>query len=35
MLQSNRNSLDFPLLLPNVMAIADEVDAQLAQSMGS
>jgi DNA-binding response OmpR family regulator len=35
MLQSNLNSLDFSLLLPDVMAIADEVDAQLTQSMGS
>jgi hypothetical protein len=34
MLQSNRNSLDFKLLLPDVMAIADEVDGQLTQSMG-
>jgi hypothetical protein len=35
MLQSNLNSLDFSLLLPDVMAIADEVDAQLTQSMDS
>jgi DNA-binding response OmpR family regulator len=35
MLQSNRNSLDFSLLLPDVMAIADEVDALLTQSMDS
>ncbi len=35
MLQSNRNSLDFSLLLPDVMTIADEVDAQLTQSMDS
>jgi DNA-binding response OmpR family regulator len=34
-LQSNLNSLDFSLLLPDVMAIADEVDAQLTQTMGS
>jgi DNA-binding response OmpR family regulator len=34
-LQSNMNALDFSLLLPDVMAIADEVDAQLTQSMGS
>jgi DNA-binding response OmpR family regulator len=34
-LQSNLNALDFSLLLPDVMAIADEVDAQLTQSMGS
>jgi DNA-binding response OmpR family regulator len=34
-LHSNLNSLDFSLLLPDVMAIADEVDAQLTQTMGS
>lgn len=34
-LQSNRNSLDFSLVLPDVMTIADEVDAQLTQSMES
>ena len=34
-LQSNVNSLDFSLLLPDVMTIADEVDAQLTQSMDS
>jgi DNA-binding response OmpR family regulator len=34
-LQSNRDSLDFSLLLPDVMTIADEVDAQLTQSMDS
>src|SRR5450755_3342805 len=34
MLQSNRHSLDVTLLLPDVMAIADEVDAQLTQSIG-
>jgi DNA-binding response OmpR family regulator len=34
-LQSNLNSLDFSLLLPDVMTIADEVDAQLTQSMES
>src|SRR5665811_1177897 len=34
-LQSNLNSLDFNLLLPDVMAIADEVDAQLTLSMDS
>ena len=34
-LQSNLNRLDFSLLLPDVMAIADEVDAQLTQSMDS
>ena len=33
MLQSNRHSLDVTLLLPDVMAIADEVDAQLTQSI--
>jgi hypothetical protein len=27
-LQSNLNSLDFSVLLPDVMTIADEVDAQ-------
>ena len=32
-LQSNLSSLDFSLLLPDVMTIADEVDAQLTQSM--
>jgi DNA-binding response OmpR family regulator len=32
-LQSNLNFLDFSLLLPDVMTIADEVDAQLTQSM--
>ncbi|MGA8442419.1 MAG: response regulator [Candidatus Sulfotelmatobacter sp.] len=34
-LQNNLNSLDFSLLLPDVMTVADEVDAQLTQSMGS
>jgi len=34
-LQNNLNSLDFSLLLPDVMAIADEVDSQLTQSMES
>jgi DNA-binding response OmpR family regulator len=34
-LQSNLNSLDLSLLLPDVMAVADEVDAQLTQSMRS
>jgi DNA-binding response OmpR family regulator len=34
-LQSNLSYLDFSLLLPDVMAIADEVDAQLTQTMGS
>jgi len=35
MLQSNLNALDFSVLLPDVMTIADEVDAQLTQSMES
>ena len=34
-LQSNLNSLDFSLLLPDVMAIADEVDSQLTQTVES
>lgn len=34
MLQSNLNTLDFSLLLPDVTAIADEVDGQLTQSIG-
>jgi len=34
-LQNNLNALDFSLLLQDVMTIADEVDAQLTQSMGS
>ena len=34
MLQSNLPSLDVTLLLPDVMAIADEVDSQLTQSIG-
>jgi len=34
-LQANLNSLDFSLVLPDVMTIADEVDAQLTQSMDS
>jgi len=34
-LQSNFGHLDFSLLLPDVMKIADEVDAQLTQSMES
>jgi DNA-binding response OmpR family regulator len=34
-LQNNMPSLDFSLLLPDVMTIADEVDAQLTQSMDS
>jgi DNA-binding response OmpR family regulator len=32
-LQSNLNVLDFSLVLPDVMTIADEVDAQLTQAM--
>ena len=35
MLQSNLNALDFSLLLPDVMTIADEVDSQLTQAMES
>ncbi|MGA2647453.1 MAG: response regulator [Candidatus Sulfotelmatobacter sp.] len=34
-LQNNLTLLDFSLLLPDVMTIADEVDAQLTQSMDS
>jgi DNA-binding response OmpR family regulator len=34
-LQNNLSSIDFSLLLPDVMTIADEVDAQLTQTMGS
>jgi YesN/AraC family two-component response regulator len=34
-LQNNLDFLDFSLLLPDVMTIADEVDAQLTQSMDS
>jgi DNA-binding response OmpR family regulator len=34
-LQSNLSFLDFSLLLPDVMTIADEVDAQLTQTMDS
>jgi DNA-binding response OmpR family regulator len=33
-LKDNMNALDFSLLLPDVMTIADEVDAQLTQTMG-
>jgi len=33
MLQSNLNSLDLTLLLPDVTTIADEVDGQLTQSI--
>jgi YesN/AraC family two-component response regulator len=35
MLQSNLNALDFSLLLPDIMMIADEVDSQLTQAMDS
>ena len=35
MLQSNASALDFSLLLPDVMTIADEVDSQLKQAMDS
>jgi DNA-binding response OmpR family regulator len=34
-LQDNKNALDFSLLLVDVMKVADEVDAQLTQTMGS
>jgi len=34
-LQSNLGALDFSLLLPDVMTIADEVDSQLTQAMDS
>ena len=34
-LKDNLSSLDFSLLLPDVMAIADEVDSQLTQAMES
>jgi DNA-binding response OmpR family regulator len=34
-LQNNLNHLDFSLLLPDIMTIADEVDAQLTQAMDS
>jgi hypothetical protein len=32
-LQKHLNALDFSLLLPDVMTIADEVDSQLTQAM--
>jgi hypothetical protein len=35
MLQSNLSYLDFGRLLPDVMTIADEMDAQLTQAMES
>jgi hypothetical protein len=34
-LQRNLSALDFSLLLPDVMTIADEVDSQLTQAMES
>jgi hypothetical protein len=34
-LQNNLQTVDFSLLLVDVMAIADEVDSQLAQAMTS
>jgi hypothetical protein len=34
-LQNNLHRVDFSLLLLGVMAIADEVDSQLAQAMAS
>jgi len=34
-LQKNMSALDFSLLLPDVMTIADEVDSQLTQAMAS
>ena len=34
-LQNNLHQVDFSLLLVGVMAVADEVDSQLAQSMAS
>jgi hypothetical protein len=34
-LQSNLSALEFSLLLPDVMTIADEVDSQLTQAMDS
>ena len=33
MLQNNLSAVDFSLLLPDVMTIADEVDSQLTQAM--
>lgn len=35
MLQGNLSALDFSLLLPDVMTIADDVDSQLMQAMDS
>ena len=34
-LQNNLSDLDFSVLLPDVMTIADEVDSQLMQAMDS
>jgi hypothetical protein len=34
-LQNNLGLIDFSLLLPDVMMIADEVDSQLTQAMDS
>lgn len=34
-LHNNLNSMDFDTLLPDIMAIADEVDSQLTQSIDS
>jgi hypothetical protein len=34
-LQQNLSALDFSLLLPDIMTIADEVDSQLTQAMDS
>jgi len=34
-LQNNFSALDFNLLLPDIMTIADEVDPQLTQAMDS
>ncbi len=34
-LENNMHTMDFSMVLPGVMAIADEVDAQLAQSLES
>ncbi len=34
-LQKNLSHIDFSLLLPDVMKIADEVDAQLTEAMKS
>jgi hypothetical protein len=34
-LQHNLSLIDFSLLLPDIMTIADEVDSQLTQAMDS